>query len=1076
MNRARSIASFFLIAILGLAAAWVVSAKNSKNNRSHLEPFVYQEDFEEGELNAWASYPPNQDTAYDPYVYPGPIRPDEPGLCLIVRAEPPWSQDQLLGAVKLMDFILAPNFSLSFRYFIKALDRCQELTVHLPLADGRRLIYRWQNPRPNEWTEMKLTWEELQAQGLVSEMDKDKGLRPTAVAITVRILKADPSCPIHFGLDDIQVCALRPKSFSFLEPEVTLLGEWQERIARRHLRPGETFRLRGTFGFEPDRASLIISEFTDRNYIVLTGQLKRDKQGVWKSEEIFVSEKRWPPGLYLGTITAWIKDEIVSETKFTLFVVPVPGKSFHPRLLFSPTELGRFRERLLSPRFKSVLDRFLSRARSYREQINPEKLVFDINQFPDRDWLASLPAWYRDRLMAFREALFTNAIAHLSGRDEEAGGFIQKLLLELAAWPQWNHPWMEARGFHTYYPVGEFAEAFAVAYDAVYEILSEEERQAVRSGLLRNYIEPAYRTYVVDNQVTSNSSNWISHIAGGALLSLMAIAWDDPSLGDLEPWLTGFILKEHKYITTVFGRDGSYGEGFRYYNFAMQSFAKTVPALKRIFHLDLSAPFLSSHQETLWASIAQKNIAFGFGDTESYLKQEAMAWWIGGENGPMNNWAWLLELSRDATLAWLYQQLKEFDTLQEVLHETSDIEAERPDQLGDVRFFPEVGTVVFKSGWREDDFIFVFRSGPFFNHQHMDQGSFYLADHGEIFLEERYDGEHHYYDDPVYRSHAIQAISHNTILLNRNPQSQKVGDPKGFAPGMNDQARLVHWLDGPSFAFAAGRLEKVYVDEIRLLRRNLLYIKPRAVLLIDEIVPGQSDIEVNRLFHSRWKKDISPGTEVSKIRRGEKILHLFHLAPENAVKEVLTEPHFLCQYSAMPLVERGYLEVSRRTEGRKLIFADLITATREEVPPPFKIEKGDSFVLIHSSLNDYGPEVALNLDSSVALGEWSSDALLLAKSFADGILVVGGTILKKAGMVVLELDQPFYGRLDWQKNGLLIGANQEKETAISLRVPTKPGRVVLNGRVWRNFRYDSAQGVIHLLLPAGPTQVQILNR
>lgn len=1064
---------FFLI--LGLTVALAFSSAASADDRSRLRAFTYTEDFEAGELNAWASYPPNQDTAYDPYIYPGKVRPEDTGKCLVIKAEPQWNEDQLLGAVKLLDLVLDRSFSLRFRYHLKTTERCPELLVHLPLSDGSRLSYRKPDPPRNEWTEVRVTWDDLTAQGQIPA--RTESVRLTALAVTVRIEKADPSMPSYLGLDDIEVRALREKEFVFLEPEAAGLSEWKEKIVLKHYRQGGAFSLLGTLDFSPDDVVLTICPFSDRDRVISTSPLHPDAQRRWKSRDIAITADRFPAGLYVGMISARRQKTLLSQTQFTLFVEPQEGMPAHPRILCGADEIDDFRRRLLSPRFQPVLDRFLTRAKSYREQIIPDKIAFDVDQFPDRDWIASLPAWYRDRFMAFREALFTNAVTHLSGRDDQAGPFIKALLLRLASWPQWNHPWMEARGFHTYYPLGEFADAYAAAYDAVYDLFSEDERRVVRAGLLQNYVDPAYRTYVEDNQVTSNSSNWISHIAGGALVALLALAGDDPAgLGDLEPWLTGFILKEQKYISTVFGRDGSYGEGFRYYNFAMQSFARTVPALKRIFGLDLSAPFVGSHLETLWTSIVQKNTSFGFGDTESYLKQEAQAWWIGTENGPLNSWAWLLELSRDASLAWLYGSLKEIDTLQEVLHETDDIPPQDPAGLGDVRFFPDVGTAVFRSGWKEDDFIFVFRSGPFFNHQHMDQGSFYLADHGEIFLEERYDGEHHYYDDPVYRSHAIQAISHNTFLLNRNPQSQKVGDPRGFAAGMTDQARLLNWLDTPAFAFVAGNLEKVYLDEIRRLRRNIIYIKPRAVLLVDEVIPAAADVEVNRLFHTKWKKDIGAGQETSKVSKGRAALHMFHLSPEGAVKEVMSEPHFLYQYSSRPLVERGYLQVSRKTEGRRLVFADLLTATPDGAPPPFEISQGMESVSIRPSNADPGIALALNLGSSVSLGEWSSDALILASSSAEEILMAGGTVLRKAGAAVLESDNPFFGHLRWEKDDLILEANLEEETAVSLSAESKPGRVILNGRTLQDIKYDAARRVLRFSLPPGEVRLRVSGR
>lgn len=1059
------------IGLLGFFPALILSPQKPGQDLSHLEMFYYEEDFEQGEVNAWASYPPSQDTAYDPYLYPGRIRPEESGKCLVIKAEPPWNEDQLLGAVKLLDFLLEPSFFLRFRYYLKTVDPGREMSIHLPLSDGRRLVHRIANPVTNQWQEMRLTWADLQAQGLISLSEKE--LRVTALAIAAFVPKADPTMPIYLGLDDIQIRAQKEKEFQFLEPRVATLSEWKECIPLRHYRQGEKLRLRGSLDFSPGEVSLTISHFIDRNNIFYRTSLRPSHQGLWTAE-IPLRRARFPAGLYIGTVAARTKKTVLTQTELVIFVEDPTEKSGHPRYFAIAGDAEKFRHRILSPRFRPVLERFLSRAKSYRDQLVLDTIVFDLDQFPVENWVASLPAWYVDRLMAFREALMTNAVAYLSGQDEAAGPFAKALLLRLSSWPSWNHPWMEARGFHTYYPVGEFAEAFALAYDALYELLSPEDRSAIRAGLFRNYIEPAYRTYVEDNQVTSNSSNWISHIAGGALVALAILAGDDPSsLADQEPWLSGFLLKIDRYIRTVFGADGSYGEGFRYFNFAMQSLAKALPLLKHVFNIDLTPPLRGAHQETLWTSIVQKNIAFGFGDTESYLKQEARAWWIGGENGPMNNWAWLLELTRDPTLAWLYRSLKEFDTLQEVLHETEDIVAAGPTSLGNVRFFPDVGTAVFRSGWETDDFVFVFRSGPFFNHQHMDQGSFYLADHGEIFIEERYDGEHHYYDDPVYRTHAIQPISHNTILLNRNAQSQRVGDPKGFAVGLTDQARLQHWMETSDFAFVAGSLEKVYLENVQKLKRNVLYFKPRMILLVDEIIPGDVDVEVNRLFHTKWKKDIAVGKDRSLIHKDGKSLHLFHLSPEEAINEVLSEPHFLYQFSARPLVERGYLQISARTKGQKLIFADLLTATADGTEPAIQVVPGPSSVSIRSSLTNHRMVAALNLGSEVSLGPWSSDALLLASSSPDEVLVAGGTTLRHAGQLMFESSPPCYGYYGQNEKGIFIRANQDAGTKVSIHLPSRPRYVLINGRKLLHPIYDENRKCLALALPPGPKRVDI---
>ena len=104
-----------------------------------MNKIVYREDFETGELRAWASYPPCQDTAYDPFAYPGKIRPDDDGTCLVAVKYPPWNETQLLGAVKQLDLILDPDSLISFRYYIKTVDHCSELEVHIPLVPGDEL-------------------------------------------------------------------------------------------------------------------------------------------------------------------------------------------------------------------------------------------------------------------------------------------------------------------------------------------------------------------------------------------------------------------------------------------------------------------------------------------------------------------------------------------------------------------------------------------------------------------------------------------------------------------------------------------------------------------------------------------------------------------------------------------------------------------------------------------------------------------------------------------------------------------------------------------------------------------------
>ncbi|GAI46604.1 unnamed protein product, partial [marine sediment metagenome] len=71
------------------------------------------------------------------------------------------------------------------------------------------------------------------------------------------------------------------------------------------------------------------------------------------------------------------------------------------------------------------------------------------------------------------------------------------------------------------------------------------------------------------------------------------------------------------------------------------------------------------------------------------------------------------------------------------LYDVDDVPRKDPYDRNPVRVFRDYGNIVFKSGWEKDSFAFVMRAGPYINHDHLDQGSFWLADRGSTFIRER---------------------------------------------------------------------------------------------------------------------------------------------------------------------------------------------------------------------------------------------------------------------------------------------------------------------------------------------------
>ena len=225
----------------------------------------------------------------------------------------------------------------------------------------------------------------------------------------------------------------------------------------------------------------------------------------------------------------------------------------------------------------------------------------------------------------------------------------------------------------------------------------------------------------------------------------------------------------------------------------MDGLHEALPAVENVFGIDMSGGLRRSYEELLWAGKVKEKYTYYFGKS-------------GGDLRPLTNWAWLLpkysgpparlvlqlhEIRRDAHGRHL--RYRRYPAERSLRHESG------------ARSSATSATTVFKSGWETDDFVFVMRTGPFFNHQFMDQGSFWLSDRGSLFVERPHGSTEPYVGAVLYEPSYIQPVSHNTILVDGNIESQRTGDIRGFAEGFEQYAFIDQFLDGSRAAFQPGR-------------------------------------------------------------------------------------------------------------------------------------------------------------------------------------------------------------------------------------------------------------------------------
>ncbi len=1007
-----------------------------------LEPFIYNEDFEDRELGAWASYPLWQDTAYDPNFRVNEILAKDPNISIVQKVTPYTNVDNYAGAQKLMDIHLRPGMKVDLRYYLKTNLKAEFFKVRFAAGDYGKLDITIPNPKTNEWVALTVDYNDLVREN--PKLTGDKNIRVYALAVLAKIPDADPDMPFYLGLDDIHVEAHQAMAFQFVEPAMFKLPEFSQYIPQKHFNEGDEFKLSGVWPLDAQKVSVEIAPLTDKDNPIYEGDLTK-KGEEWSLKPLILS---YPKGLYIGKLTAYRNASILSQTQFTIHIAPkvqeIAGK--HPRLLFDDEKKKNIDKRFKEERFKSVYDDILKDAKNGREAYPLESLVYDLDQFPDEVWLPTWASWVSH---IFRTAgpLRTNSMAYAFHGDMEAGNYVKEMLLTLSEWPDWSHPWQIKRGRYSEHNTGSWSHRLAEAYDLTYDLMSPTESKKIRDALIKNIIKGGYRTYVYNDNITSKTSNWLAMILGGSLMNMAAIYADGPETENLEPYFTGTMLKYYTFLNRVADtEDGSWGEGLGYNSYSMSNLAYSMPSLDNVFNIDVSASLTGTYNEYIWAGLVKDRKWFDFGDST-------------GNIIPVSNWAYLLDKQKEPRLGWYYNYLKGAETFQDVLYDTENVTQDTAFDENPVKAFHNVGTTVFKSGWEKDDFVFVMRTGPFFNHQHLDQGSFYVADKGQIFIEDRHLSTSDYYEDPLYQSWLTQPVAHSTILIDGNHQSQRVGDPVGFAPGFNDHAFIAQFLDGKKAAFSSGDIGRLYWDKVKSLTRNVLYLKPRTVLMLDIAIPKSDDVDVNLLYQTMELKDIQVGQDVSSITKAGKKLNIIHLSSGNMDVKAVETPHYIKTLNNVrPLKKEGMIKATYETRDAKpLVMANVITTDNVT---GVRSEMHDGFV----SGTAFGKNFAYSTQPNdvYVINDMQTDAVAMTWS-NDNLFVASATTFIRDEETIVKSDMPVTFELS--ENGLKY--YHSKGGKLLIGVSGKPSSVMFNDKALKDFTYDDASQQITVEVPKG---------
>ena len=1014
------------------------------------EPYIYTQDFESRELMAWSSYPPVQDTAYEaPFIYPGTIfpveKPGEKGTALCKIIYPEWNAPQLTGVVKRLNMRLDENSRIRFRYYIKTTLKPSWLGIDLPLKDGDRVRSQFETSAVNRWISIDFDIADIMK---AAGRNNSKTLDITAIAVTVFFESTDPDMPIELGFDDFHITGHREARFVFEEPETQPLKEFRSEVALKHYRHGDTLVIRGEFPHSnPDAVTVDIARFDKPGMTIAVKKLKKVKNTWQTNKPVILDDKKFPAGMYEVTLTGTRKKDITAQSTFTFMIIDDKLIAGHPRLWYDRDGIDSFVAKLKSPKNAPILDRIRADAESAREQYSPE-LPYDLDYFPKKGWLKSFEP-YRTRIATIPQRTTANAVVSIVDGDENAAEWAKKALVSLCRWPTWTHPWMVNRGHHIYLYQYYTAYNLALAYDMLYDRLSENEREIIRTAFIRNALKPAFRTYVEADMCTCNESNWITAVVGGSLAASCAVLGELEDTSELEPYLSGCFYKLRAHMETVYDGDSACIEGFGYGYGTIRIYSEILPIIERSLNMDFSPVFHRQYTEGFWTADHDAGLYFTFGDARTSAPNTSFA-------------PWLIEKFRDPELAWFHDlnpPQPAYYNMHTVLYDIDDVPRKKPDYLSGAKWFRETGTVVFRSGPGPEPFVLTFRCGPFGNHQHLDQGTFFLADRGKVFITEMEYSS--YYDDPYYQSHVIQPVGHNCILIDNNPQSQRTGDHEEYAVGMSDHAKITTFVGGKNLSFALGDLSPVYMGNVRKLERGILFIPPRTALVIDRLETESGEADMQVLFHSpKFTNTYSHEGNGFDIGSGDRSLIGLVVHPWEPELSFEPDPVKLARLTDDPVEPMGRVTVSAKTKNGKAVVATILSTDMK-----LWSIKQDHF----SSYIDFDRVKVLinNTGSFIDEDGIVSDGLLAAAGVDGGFLIVDGTSGSLHAETYVTADKPVTVLFE----GDSVYYSAVEQAAIQLRPPGKVTSVSLNGEKVKKWKADKETGLITIDVEAGQGEI-----
>ncbi len=670
----------------------------------------------------------------------------------------------------------------------------------------------------------------------------------------------------------------------------------------------------------------------------------------------------------------------------------------HPSLLFTP-------ERVEDA--KKIIANDSARADAWHQILSQADMLLEKNDVRKMEYLA---------------------IAYQMTGDKKYGDKLRAMLLDIAKIPSWADSEMSLRkpAWRSELQMAHKSYQVAVAYDAVYNILTPSERKEIAQGMWRLAGEPLLGDWLLDesriHSLNSMGHNWWTSCVGMGGLLALAISNEVPEAAEaakkavdaLPEWFS-FAGDEIQMKPKSFDDEGGMYESINY-----ASFGITEALLLRL-------AWLNSHPGEKLPEIVQMKMLPSFFSQVAYPRK-GMLYSINfgdshknvtGESSMVLAYAMGV---KDPVTLWYLNQIEQnqhregfpLNYPMGLLYVPDFSQAPSTPDLPTSHLWKDFGWATMRDSWKKDASMLAVKSGMTWNHSHADANSFILFHKGVDIIK---DAGNCSYGKPEYRNYFFQSDAHNVVKFNGEgqPRAQQYhGSPlPGNVSSLLDAGNIKYVM-----ANGTGPMS-------RWLSRNY-----RHYLWIDDVIYVIDDIVSHEPGQFEWLWH--PGGEVKKkggdleITSGQSSVVLRPIYPEPLVPsgfvhdypdllwwEVLDGP----TEDLRGKEEYYSLHLPKITDKIKAVNAIILKDTPDQIELP-KMERieGKDWIGVRSLykgkvtdlyINQLADGRLMHLNSWIDADGWITDAYMFAVTYDEGtdpnmssdVTFIYGSSLKRDGRI-----------------------------------------------------------------------------